>query len=99
MRSRRNQRPRRYVRPTTLRLARVFGFRHDPTRNAYVLRLVGNRTGPVLRSEDSPDAAAAAIGWSPQPDAERRTRDRRQTVQRVPHERRSGRDRRAPLTA
>ena len=61
---RRIPRPRRQVGPATLRLARIFGFRHDEARDAYVLRLVGNRVGPVLRSAPPVDSAAAQIEWS-----------------------------------
>jgi hypothetical protein len=42
------QRPRRYVaRHWLLILGPVL--RHSPSRDAYVLRVVGNRGGPVLR--------------------------------------------------
>ena len=84
---------------TALRMARLFGFRRDAHRDAYVLRLVGNWVGPVLRADDASDAAATAMGWSPEPHPERRTRDRRQATRPVARERRSGRDRRSPLAA
>ena len=43
-------RPRRYVSSVTLTLLRPL-FRHSESREAYVLRVVGNRWGPVLRQE------------------------------------------------
>lgn len=42
------ERPRRYVRPATLRLLRPI-VRYSASRDAFVLRLVGKRVGPVLR--------------------------------------------------
>ena len=46
---RNTQRPRRYVNSRVLTL--LFPFvRYSLTRDAYVLRLVGQRTGPVLRA-------------------------------------------------
>jgi hypothetical protein len=47
--SARPMRRRRYVRPTLLAGLKPV-FRHSDTRDAYVLRLVGNRYGPVLKS-------------------------------------------------
>ncbi len=44
-------------------MAKVLGFRYDANREAYVLRLVGNRFGPVIRS-GAVDSAARMIGWS-----------------------------------
>ena len=41
-------RERRYVRPALLVALRP-AFRYSETRGAYVLRLVGNRFGPVLK--------------------------------------------------
>ncbi len=41
-------RPRRYVAQHWLLVLRPV-FRYSPTRDAYVLRLLGNSTGPVLR--------------------------------------------------
>jgi hypothetical protein len=46
----RAQRPRHYVSRTTLALARPL-FRYSLSRDAYVLRLIGNTRGPVLRRE------------------------------------------------
>jgi hypothetical protein len=40
------------------------GFRYDEGRDAYVLRVVGNRVGPVLRSHPPIDSAQAQIQWS-----------------------------------
>ena len=40
----------------------MLGFRFDAGRDAYVLRLVGRRFGPVLRSEPH-DSAARAMEW------------------------------------
>ncbi|MGD0196547.1 MAG: hypothetical protein ABSC56_01385 [Solirubrobacteraceae bacterium] len=47
---RRRQRPRRYVSSHLLVLLLPL-FRYSLTRDAYVLRLVGQRFGPVLRAE------------------------------------------------
>ena len=59
----RQPRPRREISKPTLTLLRPF-FRYSISRDAYVLRGVGNRVGPVLRLRaaiDSPgDRAAAA---------------------------------------
>jgi hypothetical protein len=63
------RRPRRYVSPHWLRL---FGplLRYSGSRDAYVLRAVGNRMGPVLRQDrrqmqrrrlQGPDRRARAI--------------------------------------
>lgn len=41
-------RPRRYVSPAALLAIRPL-FRYSVARDAYVLRLVGNRRGPVMR--------------------------------------------------
>jgi hypothetical protein len=41
-------RPRRAISPTTLALLRPL-LRYSGTRQAYVLRVVGRRVGPVLR--------------------------------------------------
>lgn len=46
----RSRRPRHYVSRTTLLLLRPL-FRHSLSRDAYVLRVVGNSRGPVLRRE------------------------------------------------
>lgn len=46
----RAQRPRHYVSSTTLMLMRPV-FRYSSSRDAYVLRLIGNSSGPVLRRE------------------------------------------------
>jgi hypothetical protein len=43
-------RPRRYVAPHWLLLVRPL-FRYSTTRDAFVLRAVGNSTGPVLRPD------------------------------------------------
>ena len=40
----------------------MLGFRFDSGRDAYVLRLVGRRFGPVLRTEPH-DSAAQAMDW------------------------------------
>jgi len=61
---RRIPRSRRQIGPATLRVARAFGFRYDDVRHAYVLRGVGNRFGPVLRSGPPIDSAAAQMEWS-----------------------------------
>lgn len=46
----REQRPRHYVSRLTLILLRPL-FRHSFSRDAYVLRFIGNTRGPVLRRE------------------------------------------------
>jgi len=61
---RRNPRRRRQVGPVGVRIAKVFGFRYDAVRDAYVLRGVGNRVGPVLRRGPPVDSAQAQIEWS-----------------------------------
>ena len=73
---RRTPRKRRQVGPITLRVARICGFRYDGGRDAYVLRLIGNRVGPVLRSHPPVDSAQAQTEWSESMDqlAERQTR-------------------------
>ncbi len=43
-------RPRRYVPQLTLMLVRPL-FRYSPSRDAHVLRVIGNSRGPVLRQE------------------------------------------------
>lgn len=55
----RAQRPRHYVSRTTLALARPL-FRYSLSRDAYVLRLIGNSRGPVLRRERRSKQAAHA---------------------------------------
>ena len=42
------QRQRHEVRPVVTTLAKPF-FRYSTTRDAYVLRVIGNRRGPVLK--------------------------------------------------
>jgi hypothetical protein len=46
----RAQRPRHYVSRATLALLRPL-FRYSLSRDAYVLRVIGNTRGPVLRRE------------------------------------------------
>jgi hypothetical protein len=53
----RAQRPRHYVSRTTLAFARPL-FRYSLSRDAYVLRLIGNSRGPVLRRERRTKQAA-----------------------------------------
>jgi hypothetical protein len=43
----RHPRPRRAVGPATVSLLRPL-FRYSPTRDAYILRLIGKSVGPVL---------------------------------------------------
>lgn len=43
-------RPRRHISSRTMVIARLAGFRYSRHREAYVLRLVGNRFGPVLKT-------------------------------------------------
>ena len=47
------RRRRRYISPQTQSVVRWAGFRYSRTRKAYVLRLVGNFIGPVLKTEMS----------------------------------------------
>jgi hypothetical protein len=62
----------------------MLGFRYDGGRDAYVLRLVGGRFGPVLRTDaEAHDSAAKAMDW---PDALQREEERQ-----VRARRRSGR--------
>jgi hypothetical protein len=51
------------VHPATLRVARICGFHYDDARDAYVLRLVGNHVGPVLRSGRGRDSTAVQLEW------------------------------------
>lgn len=51
-------RPRRYVHPAVLAVLRIV-FRYSETRDAYVLRLIGNRYGPVLKPSDPAPRAAS----------------------------------------
>ena len=54
------QRRRRYVSPRLIAVARCVGFRYDYYRDAYILAVVGDRFGPVLKSrrprDSGPDA-------------------------------------------
>lgn len=52
-RSRALPRRRRYISSRTMVIARRSGFRYSRHRQAYVLRLVGNRFGPVLKTTPS----------------------------------------------
>ena len=52
------------------------GFRYDRSRDAYILRGIGNRVGPVLRTAPPVDSAAASLEWSEEMD-ELATRTRR----------------------
>jgi len=83
---RRNPRRRRQVGRFTARLSRLVGFRYDAPRDAYVLRLVGNRFGPVLRTHAPVDSAAATIGWS-------------EEMEEIAERRRTGRFKREPQPA
>jgi hypothetical protein len=47
-----------------LRLARAVGFRYDENRDAYILRGVGDRFGPVLRTSPPVDTTAQALEWT-----------------------------------
>jgi hypothetical protein len=47
------RRRRHYISPQTQSVVRWAGFRYSSTRKAYVLRLVGNFIGPVLKTEMS----------------------------------------------
>ncbi|MEA2389069.1 MAG: hypothetical protein QOG41_1842 [Thermoleophilaceae bacterium] len=54
IRAMRGPRPRRPVRPATLSLVWPL-FRYSPMRDAYVLRGIGGRLGPVLVPQESRD--------------------------------------------
>ncbi len=45
-------RPRHEISPRLIPLLKVIGFRYSLGRDAYVLRIVGNRVGPVYRERD-----------------------------------------------
>jgi hypothetical protein len=55
------------------------GFRYDRRRDAYVMRGIGRRFGPVLRTTPPVDSAAAAIEW---PAEMQEREDRRQAERR-----------------
>jgi hypothetical protein len=55
----RTPRVRRYIHPALISLVRPI-FRYSETREAYVLRLVGNRWGPVLRPSGDRQSVARA---------------------------------------
>jgi hypothetical protein len=57
-------RTRHAVAPATLTVLRPI-FRHSLSRDAYVLRGVGNRFGPVLQERDREDRMRQAGGGSP----------------------------------
>jgi hypothetical protein len=61
---RQTPRTRRQVSESTLNLARKLGFRYDVKRDAYILRGIGNRVGPVLRTAPPVDSAAESLEWS-----------------------------------
>ena len=42
----------------------MLGFRYDESRDAYILRGIGDRVGPVLRTSPPVDTTAAAIEWT-----------------------------------
>ena len=44
-----------------MRLLRFLGFRYSMSRDAYILRLVGGRFGPVLRPQGEPPAKTEPI--------------------------------------
>ena len=65
-------RPRRYVSPGQARVLRFVGFRYDAFREAYVLRVIGKRFGPVLRLEDHREVVVGPRTAAPfKPAAER----------------------------
>jgi hypothetical protein len=51
----RRRRRRHNVSPDHIWLLKVLGFRYSSTRDAYVLRVVGRRFGPVYRVADTTD--------------------------------------------
>ena len=50
-----HHRPRRTVSVTTARLLSLIGFRYSATRDAYVLRFIGNQIGPVFQVDTHPE--------------------------------------------
>ncbi len=56
----RTQRPRREVSPVTLAFARPL-FRYSYSRDAFVLRAVGNTRGPVLRASSGMPAPTGIV--------------------------------------
>lgn len=58
------QKPRRRhgISPRRVWILKLLGFRHSLGRDAYVLRLIGNRFGPVFKVASTPDAAPDAPG-------------------------------------
>ncbi len=54
------KRPRRYVAPHWLLLAKPF-LRYSATRDAFVLRVIGNSRGPVLRVDRRSSARRQAF--------------------------------------
>jgi hypothetical protein len=52
--ARTQRRPRHDVRPSREWLLKGLGFRYSTTREAYVLRVIGNRYGPVYRVVRTP---------------------------------------------
>jgi hypothetical protein len=42
-------RPRRPIRAERIRLLKLLGFRYSVTRDAYIMRVLGTRFGPVFR--------------------------------------------------
>ena len=59
--ARQTPRTRKSVSATRVRVLSMFGFRYSAGRNAYVLRLVGNRVGPVYRVAAAPDPSTGAV--------------------------------------
>ena len=57
--SRTTHRPRRPISVKRARLLPLLGFRYSTTRDAYVLRVIGNRIGPVYQVQARADGAAA----------------------------------------
>lgn len=56
----RTQRPRREVSPATLACLRPF-FRYSYSRDAFVLRAIGNTRGPVLRATGTLPAPTSVV--------------------------------------
>lgn len=55
-----NPRRRRTVAPGWARILPWIGFRYDHFRHAFVIRVVGNRLGPVIQPEIQPHQANQA---------------------------------------
>ena len=58
-------RPRRPVSRRRARWLRVLGFRYSDFRDAYVLRLIGERYGPVYQVQREPQPGSGGVVFHP----------------------------------